>query len=119
MTTPPANEDDEQHTGRIVAVAIACLFLGWALYPENPYGYYLFMRWVVCGICIYLTVQAVELDRINLAWVFGITGILYNPIVRVHATREIWSVVNVVTIVVLIVGVNAMNAMKDQERDEW
>ena len=31
-------------------------------------------------------------------WLLGVTAGIYNPILRVHLTREIWSVVNVATI---------------------
>ena len=31
----------------------------------------------------------------------GVTAVIYNPIVRIHLTREIWTAVNVVTIVLL------------------
>jgi len=39
------------------------------------------------------------------AWVFGTAAGIYNPILRVHLNRPIWSVVNVLTIAVLIVSV--------------
>ena len=85
-----------------MAALIACALLGWALVPTNPYGYYIFLRWIVCAICVFLTVQAIDLKRVGWAWTLGITAVIYNPLIRVYATREIWSVVNVATIAVLI-----------------
>ena len=86
-----------------IAQVIAIGMLAWALVPTNPYGYYILLRFVVCGVCAYLAVKAYQLERIPWVWVLGITAVLYNPLIRVHLTREIWSVVNVATIVLLLV----------------
>jgi len=37
--------------------AIAGAMLLWALYPENPYGYYVLLRWIVCPCFIYTGFQ--------------------------------------------------------------
>jgi hypothetical protein len=47
-------------------------------------------------------------------WVLGITAGIYNPIFRVHLTREIWTVVNVVTIGIAAASVFAME-FKDEK----
>lgn len=77
---------------------IAGLMLLWALNPSNPYGYYILLRWICCGIFAYLAFKAHEQNETGFAWILGITAAVYNPILPVHLTREIWSVVNVVTI---------------------
>jgi len=79
---------------------IASVMLLWALNPENPYGYYILLRWVCCAIFVYLTFQAIAQEKQGWVWFFGVTALIYNPIIRVHMTREIWSIVNVATIVV-------------------
>lgn len=75
--------------------------LAWALVPSNPYGYYLLLRVVVCGICAYLALAAYERQRQGWVWALGITAVVYNPFIRVHLNREIWSAVNIATIVLL------------------
>jgi uncharacterized membrane protein YwzB len=70
----------------------------WALYPGNPYGYYVLLRWVCCAAFAYLALQALSLEKQGWVWVLGITAVVYNPVVRIHLNREIWSVVNVITI---------------------
>ncbi len=79
----------------------------WALNPENAYGYYTLLRWVCCGVFAYLAVQSMKQRRDGWVWVLGITAALYNPIVPVHLTRGIWSVVNVSTIGIAIASVFA------------
>lgn len=88
--------------------AIACVLLFVALIPSNPYAYYVFLRWVVCPIFAFLAVRAIEIERTHWAWVFGVSAALYNPILRVHLNREIWSVVNVASIILCIWAVFAL-----------
>lgn len=77
----------------------------WALNPDNPYGYYILLRWACCAIFAYLTLQAVTHEQKGWGWILGIIAVVYNPILRVHLTREIWSSVNVATIVVAVTSV--------------
>lgn len=91
-----------------IAQIVGVAMLAWALVPANPYGYYVLLRIVLCGIFAFLAVKAHELKQIGWVWVLAITAVVYNPIVRVHLNREIWSVVNLVTIGLLIATVFAV-----------
>ena len=77
----------------------------WALNPTNPYGYYILLRWVCCGIFIYLATQANACEKKSWAWILGITAVVYNPIIRIHLTREIWIAVNIATIIIAIISI--------------
>lgn len=85
--------------------AVACVMLLWALNPDNPYGYYILLRWVCFGVFIYLAFQALEQEKNNWLWVMGITALIYNPIFRIHLNREIWSIINVVTIIIVLTSI--------------
>jgi hypothetical protein len=87
---------------------LASLMLLWALNPENPYGYYILLRWVCCGVFAYLVFKALDQGHQGWVLVLGITAAVYNPIFKVHLTREIWSVVNVVTIGIAVASVFAI-----------
>jgi hypothetical protein len=91
---------------------VAGMMLLWALYPENPYGYYVLLRWVCFGVFGYLAVEAQRRGLHGWVWVAGITAAMYNPILRVHLTREIWSAVNVATIAIAVVSVAALRSRK-------
>lgn len=95
---------------------VAGLMLLWALNPENPYGYYILLRWVCCGVFAYLAFKGYEQGQQGWVWVLGITAAVYNPIFRVHLTREIWSVVNVVTIGVSVASIFVLRS-KDEKSD--
>jgi hypothetical protein len=76
-----------------------------ALIPGNPYGYYILLRWVVCGIFAFLAFQALEREKREWVWLFGITAAIYNPLIPIHIGKEIWSLVNVVTIGIAIASI--------------
>ena len=87
----------------------------WALNPDNPYGYYILLRWVCCGLFAYLAFQAVEQEKQAWVWALGITALLYNPIFRVHLNRDLWSIINVVTIGIAVVSVFALKIKNDKQ----
>ena len=82
---------------QIIGVAM----LLWALNPENPYGYYMLLRVVICAVFAFLAFRAFESNNGIWVWIFGVIAVTYNPILRIHLTREIWAAVNVVTIAFL------------------
>ena len=88
--------------------------LFWALNPENSYGYYTLLRFVCCPIFAFLAYRYQEMTRSEWVWIFGVLAVIYNPFVRVHLSRDIWSIVNVATIVVNIVSIFIQN-QKEKE----
>lgn len=90
------------------AQIIACAMLGWALLPINPYSYYILLRVVVCGVLIHLAVRALSLEKMGWVWTLGITAFLYNPVLRIHLDKGLWSIINALTIALLAVTVWAL-----------
>ena len=95
--------------------AVVSVMLLWALYPGNPYGYYTLLRFVCCGIFAYLAVQSLALEKQGWSWVLGITAVVYNPIIPIHLTREIWSVVNIVTIGIAVMTIFTLKPKAERE----
>ena len=89
--------------------AVACAMLLWALNPEHPYAYYVLLRWVCCPIFAFLALRARRLGLEGWVWVLGVTAAIYNPIIPVHLTREIWSLVNLVTAGFVIGSITAFH----------
>ena len=95
--------------------AIVIPLLLWALIPANPYGYYIVLRWICCAAFAYLAIQALSLGRDGWVWILGVTAVVYNPIFRIHATREIWSIVNLVTIALAVASVFVLKSDDAEE----
>lgn len=100
-----------------IAQVIAIAMLLWALVPTNPYDYYILLRVVVCGVSIYLAVRAHEMHKDGWVWVLGIMAVIYNPLLRVHLNRDIWSAVNVATIFIIAITVWTLRR-NDTDRDK-
>jgi uncharacterized protein DUF6804 len=66
-----------------------------------PYGYYTFLRILVCASCIYLAKKYHNRFTAR-SIIFGLLGILYNPIIPIHLTREIWTWLNPLTCLALL-----------------
>lgn len=75
-----------------------------ALFPL-PYPYYVFLRIFMFVSCGFLAYQQWAEESIIDKWVLILCAlaILYNPILRISLTREIWSVLNVLTAAAIIV----------------
>jgi FtsH-binding integral membrane protein len=87
---------------RNVVLGIVAAAVGVALVPSLPYGYYTVMRWVVCALCIWLSISAHRAGQEPWTWAWAIVAGIYNPVFPVHANREVWSIVNLATIVVAV-----------------
>ena len=96
---------------------LASVMLLWALNPENPYGYYILLRIVCCAVFAYLAFHAASQNLQGGAWVLGVTAVIYNPIFRIHLTREIWSVVNIVTIAIALWSISVLKR-ETETKDE-
>lgn len=90
--------------------AVAGAMLLWAMYPGNPYGYYVLLRLVCCPIFAYLAIQAYSQNKEGWTWTLTITALIYNPLIPIHLTREIWSVINLATIAIAIVSAFALKS---------
>jgi hypothetical protein len=94
-----------------MARVVAIIMLLVALLP-NPYGYYILLRWVICGICAYHLFEAVRMRNQPWTWVFGVGAAIYNPIFPLHLQRSVWSVVKIASAVLLIASFSAMRGKR-------
>lgn len=88
--------------GLMTVIPVIVLLI--ALAPGHPYSYFIFLRWVVCA-CALLFVGMFHGHHLH-PWMygFGFVALLYNPIIRVHLTRDIWATLNVLTIAAFLAG---------------
>ena len=56
-----------------------------------PYGYYTFVRILVCGCAAFTCYRLVDAgDKSAWPWIWGMVAILFNPIAPIHMTKEVW-----------------------------
>lgn len=97
---------------------VICALLGLAIL-KLPYGYYQFLRIAVTvwGIgCIY-GVTHQEQENKSAGTVLLLTGgitILYNPLIPIHLTREIWFYLNLLSIPGVLICTYLTHTVKDK-----
>ncbi len=88
---------------RYLPQCIGIVLLAFAFNPDNPYGYYIFLRFSIFLIALYLiAAQAVKLEIEYFLYVLIGVVIIYNPFIKVHLGRDIWGIVNICTIILFI-----------------
>ncbi len=81
---------------------IVAMIIG--LFPV-PYGYFTFLKIIVCPILIYYAVKLTDVKNISpvLRWTFIVLVFIYNPILQFHLYSKFpWIVINVITAFFLI-----------------
>lgn len=78
----------------VPSLVIAFLLLMAAL--PWPYGYYVFLRWVTCGMAAYTAYISYTWETKWALWVFIPIAILFNPIFPVYLTKAVWQPIDVV-----------------------
>lgn len=78
-----------------IPAAIAALMLFGAL-ASWPYGYYQFLRLVVCGVGAYATFMAYNWQISWATYLFGLIAVLFNPLIPIHLSLEIWQPIDLV-----------------------
>jgi len=75
---------------------------------DLPYGYYTFLRIVVCGVSVYVAYCSHKWGKLWAAWVFGLVAILFNPLLPVHLTKDVWMPIDASTALLFVVTAATM-----------
>jgi hypothetical protein len=86
----------------LIPAVIATIMLLLALAPW-PYGYYQLLRFVVCGIAGYVAFMVYSWQKVWAVWLFGFIAVLFNPLIPIHLSREIWQPIDVICALLFVV----------------
>jgi len=67
-----------------------------------PYGYYTLLRLVATGVFIWAAMITSERRLQALPWVFSVLALLFNPLVKVPLSREVWALVDLGSAVLML-----------------
>ena len=87
----------------LIGTIIAAGLLFWAL-AEHAYGYYILLRWVVCGISLCGVWIFVGWGRTGWIVILAVIAALFNPFIPLHLRRATWAPIDVVAALVLLVS---------------
>ena len=79
----------------LIPSLIAALLLLGAL-ADWPYVYYQLLRWVVCGVAIFVAASAYGWQKLWATWLFGFIAVLFNPVAPIHLSRAAWQPIDVI-----------------------
>ena len=79
----------------IIGVLIIALF-------KMPYGYYELLRLLTFAVMIFGGILSYSQKKLYWLALYCLFAIIYNPIIPVHLTREIWTYINIGTALFLI-----------------
>lgn len=57
---------------------------------DLPYGYYTFLRIVVCGVSLHVAYSGHQWGHVWAAWLFTLTAVLFNPLIPIHLDQQTW-----------------------------
>ena len=68
-----------------------------------PYGYYTFLRPVVCFTAVFLAWFSYKQQRVRWVWIMGLLALVFNPIIPLYFGREFWIFVDLVAAVIFAI----------------
>lgn len=80
----------------IAALMLLCALGRW------PYGYYQLLRWVTCAAAVWVGFLAYGWQKKWATVVFAILAVLFNPLVPIHLSREIWQPIDAISAVLFV-----------------
>lgn len=60
------------------------------------YGYYTLLRWLIFGSAVLVAVRFYNSKLTGWTLIFGVISFLFNPIIPVYLTRQIWAPIDLV-----------------------
>ena len=91
-----------QKTPHLIPAIIAAVMLLGAL-ADWPYAYYQLLRFVTCGVAVYIAYTAYTWQKMWAVWLFGFIAVLFNPLTPIHFSRELWQSVDIICAVLFAV----------------
>jgi len=87
----------------VLARIVNILLLLGAL-TRQSYGYYNFLRLVTFLTTSYGIYRANKIKNANWLWIFGIGAFIFNPLLPIHLSRQIWALIDVGMAIVLFIS---------------
>lgn len=84
---------------KLVLYAAAAIIAAAAL--PLPYGIYVFIRIIGTIAFAYLAYESWRQEHELLLWAYGAAAILFNPIIPIHLSKTLWTVIDLAAAAVI------------------
>lgn len=85
-----------------------------ALLPM-PYGYYTLVRICICLYSAFLAYKSWQKNIQLWMWIFIVIAVLFNPIIPIYLSRELWAIIDIVVAIVFFVSISQLKLDNRQE----
>jgi hypothetical protein len=92
----------QKNIATIISIVLLLLAIPSGLWP---YGYYIFLRWVVFGTTLFILWAALKAEKIIWFWIMAGIAILFNPIFSIHLKKETWQIVDIIVALILVLSI--------------
>lgn len=80
-------------------------FLIFAIFKQ-PYDYYIVLRWIVCIVSLFTVLIYIKLGSFYIwPWVYGIIGVMFNPLLPVRLSKSMWAPIDVIASVLYLIAI--------------
>jgi very-short-patch-repair endonuclease len=98
---------------------IPAFFLLGALLDGLPYSYFQVLRWVTTTTSLVMLIQAHKNKRLWAIPMLGVIAILFNPVITISMSRQIWRVIDFITgIIFIFYGILEINLTQAQKKPQ-
>ena len=88
-------------------IHIMVVLLVVAAFPV-PYGYYSLLKIMACGVFIWAAIISHSKGGSYLPWIFVVLIVLFNPIIPVYLSKELWIPVDVGAAIFLLLSMKSL-----------
>ena len=111
--------EKKDRTLTVSLVSVSCAILAISITTDGlPYDYYTALRFAVSGTGAFLARQLWECPERYWRVIFVGVALLYNPLVPVHLSKDIWEPLNILTVPLLVVGQHIKHFYGKQAKSE-
>ena len=101
----------------LIPAFIAALMLFAAL-GRWPYGYFQLLRWVTCAAAVWVGFLAYGWQKKWATVIFAIVAVLFNPLVPIHLSREMWQPIDFACAVLFALDAFVLKESAKKEQEE-
>jgi len=102
----------------ISVILLGLAVLDWAFYQGLPYGFFIFLRWIMTICSAWIAYRIFIKSPKNKALVlYGIMAVLFNPFVPIILEREAWTLIDAIILVILLVYLGKDYKIRPKKED--
>ena len=98
----------------MIAIKIIAALLLFIAVAPLPYGYYIFLRWVITIIAAISAIDSLSKEKVSWIWVFACIVILFNPIVPIYLTKGIWMPIDIIAAIIFLASIGAVKRVENK-----